>query len=367
MRYPIFASFAVLWCLTASAAGHLVVHEWGTLTTVHAADGTPQSGLNRIEQSEVLPDFVHRFEPETTRQPARSLGKSPLAAGRPDVTMRLETPVIYFHPPPNEKLTGTIDLRVQFRGGVLNEFYPAATASVAVDVPRIRNKMEAGVLTGWNGDVLNNYVVSTLQWQGIELHDTVPAPLTHSRVWLAPREVHAMSVYLPAAGEGESYLFYRGVAHLDALLQTRLSHGSLHLKAPAQLAWLESPTLTLEQVWLADIRADGSIAFRELGALTLSQSAPGQALASAGHFGNSDYHAGTELRLSLRRGLIRSGLYADEADAMLNTWQASYFEKPGMRVFYLVPRAWVDYFLPLGLSVPADLTRVMVGRIDLLK
>jgi hypothetical protein len=36
-------------------------------------------------------------------------------------------------------------------------------------------------------------------------------------------------------------------------------------------------------------------------------------------------------------------------------------------VFYLVPREWTDYFLPLELSVPADVTRVIVGRIDLVE
>jgi len=357
---------AALVSMTSSAAGRLVVHEWGTITTVHESNGAPRTGLNRIEQSEVLPDFVHRFEPETTRQdPKRQLGKSPAIPGRPDVTMRLETPVIYFHPPSNEKFGQSFNVNVKFRGGVINEFYPAATAGVALDVPRIVNKQEAGVLTEWSGDVLNNFVVGSLEWQGLELHDTVVAPLTQSRVWLAPREVNAASVYLPAAGEGESYLFYRGVAHLDALLQTRQSRGGVELLAPAQFAWLESPTITLNGVWFADIRADGKIAFREHGALTMSQSAPGGEAARLKGFGSADYGDRAALRQSLRRALIRDGLFADEADAMLNTWQASYFEKPGRRVFYLVPREWIDYFLPLTLSVPADLTRVIVGRIDL--
>jgi hypothetical protein len=35
-------------------------------------------------------------------------------------------------------------------------------------------------------------------------------------------------------------------------------------------------------------------------------------------------------------------------------------------VFYIVPRAWTDHFLPLKLSVPAEITRVIVGRIDIL-
>ena len=369
MRHVILIALLVLTSASATPAGRLVVHEWGTITTIHEASGTPATGLNRIDESEVLPEFVHRYEPETTRQdPKRELRKSPLVPGRPDVTMRLETPVIYFYPPPNEKFRQSIDVRVNFRGGVINEFYPAASASVASDVGRIVNKTEAGVIRAWNGDMLNNYVVGSLQWQGLELHDTVVAPLTQSKVWLAPREVHATSVYLPSAGEGECYLFYRGVAHLDALLQTRLSRGTLELSAPAQFAWLESPAITLNQVWFAEIRADGKIAFREHGPLTLSQAAPARKAASLKTFrGDADFRDRADLRQSLRRALIKEGLFADEADAMLNTWQASYFEKPGMRLFYLVPRAWIDYFLPLELSVPADVTRVIVGRIDLLQ
>jgi hypothetical protein len=49
---------------------------------------------------------------------------------------------------------------------------------------------------------------------------------------------------------------------------------------------------------------------------------------------------------------------------MLETWKVSYFEKPGLRVFYVVPREWVDWFLPLKLSVPARLNRAIFGRID---
>jgi len=367
MRHVLFVCVLLLGTATATAAGRLVVHEWGTITTIHDPAGTPQGGLNRIDESEVLPQFVHRYEPETTRfDPKLRLAKLPRVPGRPDVTLRLETPVIYFYPPPTEKFDRSIDVHVRFRGGVINEFYPAAQASVALDDQRVLNKSDAGVITEWNGDVLNNYVIGSLRWTGLELHDRVVAPLTQSRVWLAPRAVHATSVYLPTVGEGENYLFYRGVAHLDALLQTRLTRAGLELCAPAQFAWLESPALTLDQVWFAEIRADGKIAYRETGSLTMSQAAPGKRLAGLKSLAASEFRDPAELRQSLRRALIKNGLFADESDALLNTWQASYFEKPGMRVFYIVPRAWIDYFLPLGLSVPADVTRVIVGRIDLL-
>lgn len=355
---------------SALSAADLVIHEWGTITTVHAADGTAQGGLNRIEESEVLPPFVHRFEPEATRyDPAKKLIKAPLIPGRPDVTMRLETPVIYFHPPSRVHYEQPIKVEVLFRGGVINEFYPAAQAGVFVDVARINDKGVADVPGAqWTGEVLNNYVIGRLTWEGVKLHDTVVAPLTNDPVWLAPREVQAASVFLPEAGEGERYLFYRGVAALAALLQTRHRPGQVELLAPRDLVWLPSESLTLPKVWLVDVRADGALAFREGGAITLQKSGAGAALARLKRFGNADFTAGNlgMLRASLKSALIKEGLYADEAEAMLNTWQHGYFQKPGSRVFYMVPRAWTDHFLPLAFSAPARVNRVIVGRIDLL-
>jgi len=350
-------------------AADLVIHEWGTITTIHAADGTPAGGLNSIDEADVLPNFVHRYEPETTRyKPERILGKLPNIPGRPDVTMRLETPVIYFHPPPNQAFTKPIDVTVRFRGGVINEFYPDAAASVALDRERISDKVHDGVIsTEWTGDVLNNYVVGALKWKGLRLHDTVVAPLTNSEIWLAPREVNSVSVFNPEAGEGEQYLFYRGVAHLDALLSTRTTRGAVELMTPANLAWLESAPVSIPNLWLADVRADGVIAFRMQPAVTLKKENAGKKLATVKRFSESDYTAAgaAQLRTALKRALIAQGLFADEAEAMLNTWKASYFQKPGLRVFYIVPRQWTDYFLPLGFSVPARVTRVIVGRIDL--
>jgi hypothetical protein len=356
---------ALLIGLAAPAlAADLVVHEWGTITHIHAADGTPATGLNRIDESEVLPEFVHRYEPDTTQQPKRSLAKSPRVPGHPDVTMRLETPVIYFHPPPGQAYSAPIDVTVRFRGGVLNEFYPDADAAVAFDKDRAMAKTLAGVVGDWDGDVLNNYVVGTLQWKGLRLHDTVVAPLTRNETWLAPREVTSASVFNPAAGEGEQYLFYRGVAHLDALLQTTLKRGQLQLRAPAQLHWFDAP-VSVPNIWFADVRADGLIAFREQPGVTLRKDEAGKVLAKFKRLSARDYTDAIHLRRSLKTALLAQGLFADEAEAMLNTWKASYFEKPGLRVFYIVPRAWTDYFLPLEFSVPVRVSRVIVGRIDI--
>ncbi len=63
---------------------------------------------------------------------------------------------------------------------------------------------------------------------------------------------------------------------------------------------------------------------------------------------------------------MRDGLFSDEATALIETWNQAYFRSPGLRLFFLVPRRWTDHYLPLSFSVPTDLDRVMVGRIELI-
>ena len=112
----------------AQSTRPLVVHEWGTITTRHAADGTPQGQLNRIAPTELLPAFVHRFEPAAI-QGATQGGRPPLLKtaadpGRADVTMRLETPVLYFHPDAGSKGGAAIH-----RGRKISRWHPERVLS----------------------------------------------------------------------------------------------------------------------------------------------------------------------------------------------------------------------------------------------
>ena len=65
-------------------------------------------------------------------------------------------------------------------------------------------------------------------------------------------------------------------------------------------------------------------------------------------------------------GQETDGLYPDEATAMLNTWKKSYFKAYGERLFFIVPRAWTNHYLPLKITPQARITRVMMGRIELI-
>ncbi|HTU25192.1 MAG TPA: hypothetical protein VMF30_07330, partial [Pirellulales bacterium] len=64
--------------------------------------------------------------------------------------------------------------------------------------------------------------------------------------------------------------------------------------------------------------------------------------------------------------LVEAGLFDDEATAMLATWRRPYFTSPGLRLFFVVPRAWTDARLPLRISRPCHVERVLMARIELI-
>src|SRR5690349_4974867 len=83
------------------AADKLVVHEWGTFTALQDESGRAIGYLNSSD--EPLPLFVHRLYSkmivgDTDREAIFSKGIASGHMAHPDVTMRLETPVLYFHP-----------------------------------------------------------------------------------------------------------------------------------------------------------------------------------------------------------------------------------------------------------------------------
>jgi hypothetical protein len=78
----------------------------------------------------------------------------------------------------------------------------------------------------------------------------------------------------------------------------------------------------------------------------------------------------TSTRPALHRDLatllVAEGLYAKEADAMIDTWRDTWFEE-GTRVLYIVPKPTVERILPLSISpTPQAMARVFVGRMDVI-
>ena len=379
---------AALLCTTFPlfAAEPLVIHEWGTFTSLQDEQGRTIGGLNVDEEH--LPEFVHDLRPiyigSSRVVPPTGFSKG-IATSHPSVTMRLETPVVYVHLPPGQT-SATFDLTAEFRGGFLSQFYPMAQASVDGRALRWQdvtytNTVEGKATTStvrelhgeglaangtttwqrWQAPTLTSSTTSTLTWRGIRVGGPDAAPTTESPVWLAPRAVDAAN--LSVDNEHERYLFYRGLAHLDAPLMVGRCYTPYGRNVYIHPTAKQDGTVkVLPDLWLADLRGDGTAAYRRA-----TKFDPDRTTANIDdRFVEADYSVAAlaALRQELHAALVQDGLFADEAHALLNTWEASYFKTPGQRLFFLVPRAWTDRVLPLTTSTPAVITRSMMGRIE---
>jgi len=354
------AGFAVLVVPMGGAhTNELAIHEWGTFTCLQDETGTAIGGINTDD--EPVPNFVYNLArgllipaTEATVMPTAFFQGAP--ACHPDVTMRLETPVIYFHLPKSRTEPLSLDVNVEFHGGWLTQFYPAA------------NAVAPGVESWPRFGHLRSDTIARLDWPELTVGTAANGPDTTEHVWTSPRAVEAASV-TTTNNESEKFLFYRGVAHLDAPLRVVRDSTRDRLLLYGQL----DPTLSGKQplvihdLWLTEIRPDGSSAYRRLKPVTLAEDGKRLLSVTPATFDAADFSQENAVlfRAEMRRALVDEGLFDDEADALLNTWELSYFKSAGLRLFFLVPRVWTDHYLPLHVSVPSEVQRVMMGRIEL--
>lgn len=318
-------------------APNLVVHEWGTFTSFQDASGATISGIN--VDDEPVPKFVHRLKdmPVFTTRSTPATWSQGAPRCHPDVTLRLETPVLYFYPQPGFA-DSALEVRANFVGGWLTEFFPFADAENA----------------GFPG-TLDGNSRGSLQWKSLRLvTKTDGLPSTTEHVWLAPRAVHSAVVTEGRRQEAEKYLFYRGVGHIDAPLIVREEADHLDIR-PRFASFRPFPEL-----WVVRVQPDGRVRYRHMPAG--EQGAERVTIPADDSSTPSDRD---DLSRELADALEKQGLFKEEALAMLETWELSYFESEGTRVMFLLPRAWTDAQLPLSISAPADITRVMLGRIEL--
>ncbi|HTL27887.1 MAG TPA: hypothetical protein VL282_01640 [Tepidisphaeraceae bacterium] len=325
-------------------SGKLVIHEWGTFTSFQDESGRGLPGINADD--EALPPFVESI-PISYEQSSKFSKAIPRL--HPQVTMRLETPVVYFYPPADAKLPITLTFSAKFHAGLLTQFFPKADVSA---IARQANQ----VVT------IDPKSAGTLTWKDVSIGGDGSLIPTKERVWTAPREVQS-AMLTTADGKSEKFLFYRGVGNLNAPLMVTHEKDSVHVKLSPEMNERSDCWPDVESMYLVQIRADGTNAFhrfRQGDGINLKPNVS-TALFKKTEFGNNL----DALRNQMHDSLVIAGLKADEATAMLNTWEQSYFKSPGMRLFFLVPQAWTDAVLPITVSEPAEITRVMVGRIEI--
>jgi hypothetical protein len=280
----------------------VVAHEWGTFTSIAGVNGlavewAPAGGADD------LPCFVD------------SVGLKAFFRG----TVRMETPVVYFYSDSGR----TVDVRVDFPGGALTEWYPQRSFDP-------------------------EWPLETLEWVGVRvrpnLNPQLPVEPGKSHYYAA-RETDAAPVVV--GSQTEKFLFYRGVGRFEPPLAAAVDGaGNVDVR---NLSGLPVAGLVLFE------NRGGAVGFTAADAL-------GETIRIERPPLDADL---PDLRGELRHLLVASGLYAPEAEAMLETWRDSWFEE-GARLLYIVPEALVDELLPLEIDPePLETRRVFVGRMEL--
>lgn len=302
-----------------SLKNDLIVHEWGTFTTIAGKNGTaldwrPLSGASD------LPKFVYTSaDKKGWRGSYNDPGKGRVAK------VRMETPVIYFYTAEEME----VDVKVAFPGGTITEWYPQAGWTNA--------RFESGINWG-KIKLLPNETPNYLR----EIADShyYPARETDSV---------ALQVCNPDKTriEKEKFLFYRGVGDFGLPLAVKIDGQNLTLK--------DSGTDEVKNLIVFENRG-GRIGFRLIESLAKETIVERPA---------TDKDPGEVLR-ELEKILVAEGLYVKEAKAMIETWKDSWFEE-GLRVFYVLSRRSTDKILPLTIDPqPKEIVRVMIGRAEII-
>jgi TRAP-type C4-dicarboxylate transport system substrate-binding protein len=300
----------------------LTVHEWGTFTSMLGSTGAQLEGLHHEEER--LPDFVH------SRSPGDPLNMKGLETMPTGVTQKLETPVLYFYAQKAQK----VSVHVDFPKGIVSQWYPDSSAfSPAI-----------GAFTEVAG--------GTIDWQAQLTPGASDFPAGND-LWAPSRKVASMP--LTIGQEKEQFIFYRGLGAFGVPFHVTAQNGNLTLTNDSSDA--------IPSIFLLELNEKGG-AVVELGALaagqTMSNVTPPENLVTVDDYVND---ASTRVAAALEK----SGLYADEARAMVDTWSKSYFRSQGLRILYVVPRPWTDQLLPIAITPkPAALVRTLVGRVEVL-
>jgi hypothetical protein len=298
-----------------AAPDSLVVHEWGTFTSIAGRDGVALDWRPLNGPSD-LPKFVHTIQGGSRGLRHRVAGKESITA-----RVRMETPVLYFYSGEERD----VSVKVDFPKGKITEWYPRAReASAGIDWGRIKVMPGAAL--------------------------TFPVESSESHYYPA-RETDAAPVQVCSTDgkpvQQEKFLFYRGVGNFDLPLSVKLEGENVVLK---NLGREEISHLVIFE------NRGGRVGYRLCDAFTGEMTHERPAL---------DKSLDSLLE-DLKGILVASGLYEKEAAAMIKTWRGSWFEE-GMRVFYVLPRQTTDRILPVTIEPrPAELVRVLVGRAEVI-
>ena len=254
----------------ASKENRLVVHEWGTFTSIAGKDGVALE-WRPLNGSTDLPKFVHTMQ---DRQGLRHVpGKGEMTA-----LVRMETPVLYFYSDREMDITAN----VSFPKGKITEWYPQAR-SVNAGINWGTLKISPGAAFNLPADYSDNH-------------------------YYAARETDAAPVQICGTSgkpvEREKFLFYRGVGSFDLPLAVTFTNNRLTLRNRSDEE--------ISRLIVFENR-NGKIGYRFVDSFSREITSERPEL---------DKNVDALIR-ELKQTLVASGLYDKEADAMIKTWKNS--------------------------------------------
>lgn len=335
----------------------LIVHEWGTFTSISGSDGV------RLE----FRPLINNDLPEFVVNRAWQAGRVPNPFGKWDIRslQRMETPVTYFYTDRERE----IDVKVGFPKGLLTEFYPpVASMKPAFDFKKraeiANSELSWGKVTLIPAasfmPKLATPEISNAAYRRI-LETLVPA-CNSAPHYAYARQTDSAFVYVPhkpdmdrplapVGDHFEKFLFYRGVGNFSLPLSVVAKGNDTYEVANTGRQRLSSLFLVTN--------TDGHIRVESANSID-----PGAKVTIRHTHLNVDYQALSNIVVT---ALVAEGLYEKEAQAMVNTWRDSWFGEPGTRLFYTLPQTLTDELLPLTVSpAPDQVVRVMVGRMEII-
>jgi hypothetical protein len=325
--------FLLLPYFSIAQENYFKAHEWGTFTTLQNSDGYRLKGLYKDEEK--LPDFVKNisYKAEVKGYPAETalLG----------VTVKMETPVIYFY---SNKQT-EVSVAVKFNGGSISQWFPERSGGESKEFQMsVDFSIRKTGSIKWNTTVLAPEAAQT----------NILPEVTGFPQWVAPRKT-ASNLVKGADNIPEKFLFYRGIGNFEIPVKVEFN-------TFGNLVITNSYAEELPFVLVYDKKAGQPANIWWSGAIKGRYIKVVQKLTTP-----TDPAALQQELTKFENGLVKAGLYRDEAKAMLDTWKQSYFEHNGLRVFWIASRAFTDEVLPIDLQPsPQELERVIVGRSEIL-
>jgi len=363
---PRICVFAVLAAATAGFAfanangtteNKYIAHEWGTFTSVQGSDGVLLDWV-AVATAE-LPGFVYSWaRPGLVRGAVPNFNKTVLMA-----LQRMETPVVYFYSDEAQK----VDVSVRFPKGKITEWYPQAK-DIGPSWPRpAADQSSETLLAGYGVTPPTNGIKESLIRWNFEIlpprqNSTASLPMEKSgNHYFAARETDAAILRVNPSESGqlsteyEKFLFYRGVGNFGTPLKVTMS-------ASGEITLANTGPEVLKDLFILGVE-NGSGNFAHVFNL-----APGQQKTLRLDLDKQKMpQLVKKVSSAMATALTGQGLYPRESGAMVKTWNDSWFQEEGLRVLYVLPRAWTDQTLPIDLKpAPRDLVRVMVGRAEII-